>query len=1154
MLSSNSPPPPSGGRRLTQITSVLSRMLGEEILFGDAQDFISLLAKAQSHENALATKKLLESINLNIIIRHFFPTLQLSKIIIKFLLDSKIIIRSSTPLYTYQHSSGTRERYEHITNFNMLFILINYGLNFRIMSVPDDSRIGRWQTNLLERFFTKNDDEKIDYTIEIIPTSSDLSLSLELLPVIEKMADDFILPIFDNPQRAYELRHLRDELSKSLKQWRSNVEQTILHVHENLLILPKSDYVNDPLESLVTENVSDMVRDDKSESGIASLSGPLFEIFADENGHLEIKNSGFSVEPEKQGIFTTFFNQFFILHLCSLAKTHAEFVASSAQTSPYKNSDKPLPKANYSLEIWLYGILSHTNHYPLDQLIAHWQAFKVRLTDRSISAWIFPITSIHLSTKEFEVLLVGKNLQIFRDAFAAYHEYEKVIDQRLQIEKMPTKEILEAILNPAKEDITLDHCYYIRKFKDNNRCLNKNDLDQEFNVNQSVASLLRVRPATLILPKIPIDTYESHWHHCSGVVIITPPLGNVEMVGYKRPAHSDRLVGDHNYALGFPHSSEHLLRYQGGKPSYNEKEFARRINTIYDRSRAQFPDLSRKEFYSVYMHDFPDQQALNRPLHVKDFKFTSNVNELAVLLGNENYDSSKHNSDNFKSINEFYNFISMKLNKQHYRESIKLYYLSLFKKIIHHAIEKNISFSDALHDMQQISKKERYERIRSNGGSNAVLHAGFFLSHATGMSTKYSVVIGKSASTIASNEALLQGLMIKSKDHHALRSPIITEPTSSTTLLSLQQTEIQNRHGNYAAIYVNIKPKVFNYEISGAVVPIKMLGIVNAIILYGYILETFKQDLPFALYSPTSERKFQLYSAMEFKSLYQTYWDQAEMVGGIKENIEKAIVPKDPNVFKVESSSSPSPVNANNNLASANTPMLTYQIRGESENSGNLINILLGQISDNFLTDIFSLETLTAGEKVKYKYDLALKFQAHDKVTGEASLGEIEITHESDLFAYKTDTFTNNRNNLFPIKLHVKISNHFDKFLQSGFTNITKQFMFIGIIKFDNIVRSFGKIRSKTKSYPSISSSSSSSTRSISSSLTPTSTALASLPLAPSTAVGQNTVATPAVATMGVFAIPQAAVAIPAINPAAATLTTATAVNDTKKKPAKRKR
>ena len=210
------------------LNRVLLPVANAEVKDGDIQDFIRLMIDG----NDYSPLETISESNPYLLIRLFFPTVQLPQSLVTFLCEVVFVFRSEAGLYQYPHHNspnGLRTRYEVRMGFQELFLLVNYGLNFRVMSTENENNIGIWNRNLL-KVFEGDASQPANFQLEIIPTKKhDLFAILNEVALLQTISDRFTLPIIDSsPHRLNNTGKLKNIIKAAFKNLENNVNQSII--------------------------------------------------------------------------------------------------------------------------------------------------------------------------------------------------------------------------------------------------------------------------------------------------------------------------------------------------------------------------------------------------------------------------------------------------------------------------------------------------------------------------------------------------------------------------------------------------------------------------------------------------------------------------------------------------------------------------------------------------------------------------------------------------------------------------------------------------------------------------------------------------------------------------------------------------------------
>jgi hypothetical protein len=827
----------------------------------DVEAFKMLICK-----NNHSLIEFIANLNPDNIIRLFFPNTQLSRTNIEFLKKTTFVFRRPAGLFNYAHGRHqTRTRHQYSMNFFMLYLLLNYDATFRKMSVANSHadgtaiNIGHWHDNFVTSLMKSGDNA--DFTIEIIPPkSSDISTILQELFSINLLADDFALPInYDaNNQlemKAYNLRSTLYAMRIGFKNLSANIQNVLKDAYIELNINSSAASKEERVESSYSDNA--LTR---------NLPDALAAMITESGKTITIK------KIQHTSADSAFYNMVFMFCLFALSKNKETLVASKAQESVYKNLASeflvpdPLPAANTSLTTWLYALLSHSVFFPLEDIFDECMFTYREIIERHECPFLpLDIGFFTISKELFDNVFTGRVLTFFKEAFVDVTLFQKKIKERTILHNTSSYDLLQEFL--AGETPEPEKKLYIRKFiTAKSTPLTLVNLEKEFNREKdpAMANVLKVRPATFIVPTLTIETYQGDWRSSSGVLIMTPPDDSISMAGFKRPAYSNALCGKVLHSYGFPMSTEEALRPAGGKPSYNEKDFFRQMLTLNSRYNGSFHDMSRKDFYLKCFIDYK-QPVINGALTEE---------ELDILSGKKVYDTTQQYQDAFIQLYNFYKFVAEQLSGLH--ACVRDYYLQLFIALVF-ATEAHKPLSSTLKKLIVKSKNRKLIAIDENfylkSQNLSLRHKNII---ANNRHTYSLSVVNNSPEDVVimpSNEALLQGLRAvesKTDDNHSF-VPYSKEFTRKEKI----QIELIKRHGNYVAIFVNVASDTsdqINFLGSGSFRPSIQTGLISAWIIYFYLQKYFNQDLPFAVYAHESG-SFMLHTAVQFKKLFPSSWD-----------------------------------------------------------------------------------------------------------------------------------------------------------------------------------------------------------------------------------------------------------------------------------------
>jgi hypothetical protein len=794
----------------------------------------------------------LKHINPDVIIRLFFPNAQLPQAHLSLLKDTIFVFRSRTPLYTYQHRSGLRARYEIKMGLLGLFLLINYNITLRIFSVPEQDHIGQWQS-LGERFLDKYTADgnlaPVDYDLQIIPPQGmDFSLLLELLPDIRDLWNAFNLsPVirrdFNPLHDATHLLNLQQIIKNKLSNLVADVGQTIFQVYDRLTPASQSSEIselsqpdgdNEEEEKKQPEAVIATTETPEEKSvGIAHTFISHFKskfptIISINNNIVTMKSPLYSDEcgedNPKYNTLNTFYNLFFYTSLFALSKKQESLIGAAAQDTSFKD---PESTPCNLLEIWLYRILSAASLNETHEFV---ESYMQRIIDmvqhHQLSGWHFKIDkSFSVSLNMFSQILHEKHITQLQQALNNDLEFEALNQLTNKFRyNTHTHDLLNRLYSQVPDRPVITG--FIRKIADLNL---KKQLD-EFGITSSESNHdndphLRVRPATMILPgKCVIKTYSGNWQDSSGVFMMTGD--SVAMAGYKNAAYSHRLIGEKSQIFGFPFRTECVLRPQGGKAYFSSRMMTVRIYITGLRAMGKLPDLSRKDFLQFYVTEYALSHPEKRMIIYAIINKECHMGELEHLRV---YISAKFDM-RFADLPHIETLI---------KNDVKKYYMDLFEDIVSEAIKCRVALMGTLNRRIKKSLETKKKYISQNLYNAKSNFSPQQVEQLAVAGKRYSLL---SEQTIAaSNEILLQGIRIINKNDS---EPLIVKfHMQHFTIEERIQMVLQERHGNIQAIYANVnladgKPNA--------------KGITEAIKISNFIIDNFKQILPFAIYDEKS--------------------------------------------------------------------------------------------------------------------------------------------------------------------------------------------------------------------------------------------------------------------------------------------------------------
>lgn len=844
---------------------------------------ISAFERMFSAEPAVLT--VLTKLTPDFVIRSFFPTEQLSPAQIKFFEKCVFVIRHKDGVYNYMHSSGPRTRYEMKVGFLGLFLWVNYGVAFRIFSTENsEDNIGSWEKiHILS-----------SYQIELLPPqTADLSDINEQLLAISNLASAFQLtplkemfqPLVDRRDTENTtLLELHHNIHDCLSSLMENVQKQIDIIMKAIMPMPSFSLDEKPSDTPYTQKLDDMLaatidydlfRDDffseryeekhsseSSDSFLMNLADdPLFtgflpaqddnrvkdfpdyihnseiykKIFVKKSHGIVLCQSTADCEFRDLEIYKTHFNALIYLRLFLISKQKEEFVAAESQAKPYVGG-KPLPLSGTALRTHIYGILAASNSFEIEEIRKDSMS-RIRdlITTHIVSQWNFLRDEYHITDEEMSIIFSEKHIAI------PHHTIEKFRNKlaySASLSIKPTVELLKDLIETSKTDPKVG--IFLRKFLQTDNATLQDEFSNDF---------YRICPTTMVIPGIPIKTYEKAWIDKSGIMIIKPS----HLAGFKRPAFSDMLKNSDTY-LGFPHSVG-SLRVQGGKPSYTVADFHRCLRTIHLKHTNAIVDMTRKEFLRdvIYLYCKKNPRAnLKMPFELTPL-------EIECLSGRINQEElEEKKSPSFNTITELRMYCTKRVScsVEIDNKDIIFYYFSSLRDMLSIAINTKKSLLDVLNTAIENGKQRRMASINNNKYHPGANIPDEYKKLIIAAGRKYRNLDDETV--YASNEALLQGIHIKNSRRP---SAIIFSPENYTNGELIQQ-ELYRRYGNIVAIFANVS---MNDPSSSNVSSKNVSGINQALTNHAFALEVYHQDLPFVTYD---KGEFAIYTLETFKALF----------------------------------------------------------------------------------------------------------------------------------------------------------------------------------------------------------------------------------------------------------------------------------------------
>jgi hypothetical protein len=828
-MSSSRPEIPSSqmltDRLSTLLNLVIKPVTNQKVKADDVNQFISLLHEGIFGQQAL---ELLSETNTDFLIRLFFPTVQLPRSLVNFIKETVIVFRSEAGLYKYQHrnsDTGWRVRHEVRMGFLELFLFVNYGVNFRIMSTENATHIGIWNRDFKQRLDAISN-VTANYEIEIIPPKSeDFFKILKSVAVLQTFFKRITLPIVDfssNPLQ--NIGPLKTAIKLAF-------EKLQIHdlMHEIFQQLPQTFA---PADSKTEKMLEDDAALAQANAIIERLHPPFDSFFTLLGKSITLHS--FENHPQFRNDLLNYFKLQFLL---LASKEQYNQVANWSRDEMYKG-DGPITDRNKSIKAWIYQILSVICAHDVDDMLDIAVANLYGNADNN-----FQLTnhSINIPIKIFNMMFTEKNIALL----ARYNDMKvlKLFIMRDGYRNQTTEALLTQLFNMKK----MEHAsFYIRKII--NRTPNRSPLltvehlQKEFGFDEKVDAQMRVKPATFMVPGIPIATYKGLWTNASGVIIITPPDEAVPMAGFKRTALADGLKGDRAHTFGFPFRVGPSMRSQGGKPSYTVTTFFKRILAIDLRAKGKLVDMSRKEFFRNYFIGFNNQSLFNDFLNC-EISFSND--ELKAFLNNKNISASSTDYNIYLQISDL-----LKRSLLSYPAPVIEHYFQSFNSIVRAAIENKKSITSVLYQFEQDSFHQRLKRIVNNKYAPQSAQLPQPMLHSLAKAGRRYYHLEKSLQYQHSNEVLLQGL--RPYDNAVDdQFPIVNDDMKPAIII---KRNLLTRHGNFPAVYANT------------------FSIADAILIHLYLKEQYGKPLPFVTYDENLF-EFTVHSPEHFMQTHQETWN-----------------------------------------------------------------------------------------------------------------------------------------------------------------------------------------------------------------------------------------------------------------------------------------
>ncbi len=818
---------PENKRIFDFLNQVIKPVSNNQMKSNDIKSFFNLISISAVRGGGHLSLQTLKETNPDILIRLFFPTIQLPQPLVEFLTEAVIVFRSEIGFYDYpQFNAGVRELktcHEVRMGFLEIYLMVNFGLNFRHTNIENQNNIGVWNRDLSDSLSINTN---ATYEIEILPPrNTNLFKTLKCVAHLQTFADAFALPQLEqSPHRLVNLEKLENTFKSAFKTLEYNLTQVIENTFTQLSKL------HAPENSKDEAKLEDIDAVTKASASIAKLRSPFQEMFTLRAHTIQLNEIIGHSKLQKD-----FFNYIALYFLLLLGKEQLHQATALASETKY-NGQQPI-RENNSLQAWLYKFLRVECSKDLDALQTIAYGNYQTLTKNYIDSHILLSTnSLTIPAELFNKILTEKNIALINSVDP--HAIKLATEQLDSYKDQTTKFLLTELLNTKK---SLHSSIFIRKIhnkKDTTESLAKQSIQRDFHCDTNVDYMLTVRPATFVVPGIPIATYQRANANSSGVIIITPPDNAVPMVSYKRAAYD--LSEKPSHPFGFPYQIENAMRVHGGKPSYSMEEFFQRIMAIELRAEGKLKDMPRKEFFRHYFNEIISEalsfsEILNRVLDFSGEEKQAFLSDCVIAI--------EPGSD-YGTYLELVDDIKRKL--RHLPIEVTNHYLSRFKSIVNEAIAKQQSIKDILSDHENRSLITRVKRFEDNKNSYGIGHLPTQHIHAIAAPGIRYYRHHNSIKHHHSNETLLQGIRpIHNAFDNTAMYPLMNDNWDAALIIKHQ---LLTRYGNYTAVYANTTSPA---------------GIQDAIKIHLYYKSTYGKSLPFVTYDETSFN-FAVYTKDEF--------------------------------------------------------------------------------------------------------------------------------------------------------------------------------------------------------------------------------------------------------------------------------------------------
>jgi hypothetical protein len=793
------------------LNCALKPVSNKTVKIDDVKAFIELVKQGQQGVESVLLETIMRS-NPEIIIRLFFPSVQLPQTLVNFLNETVIVIRSQCDLFNHQRfnppTTSSNKSHEIKMSLLELFLLTNHGLYLRILDTETENNIGIWDRNLKESLT-----ENYFLQIEIIPPKSqDLFTVLKCISQLRKFSDKFTIPAIDLTPHQLKSERFETALKSAFKALDCNVEETIENTFTQLL-QPHTSAADSKDEISVEKHV-DM---QKATTIVERLAIPFRQMLTTNNQSITLNAITNQTKYQKD-----LFNYIALYFLLLLGKEQYTQVTNLARHDHH--GDNESSNSNKCLQTWIYQILEAVCINQRDDLqsIAH-HNLKL-LTNNYLDSHIrLSTNSLSIPAKIFNIIFDEKNITMINKVNT--DKLTKMTEELDSLKDQPTEVLLAKLFATQR---SLHSSIYIRKIRNKTRedePLTVDRLKNEFGDLTDLEYLLYVRPATFHVPGIPIATHRQAWLNSSGVFIITPPDDAVMAAYYKRSALSDALAGSRANLYGFPYSAE-VLWAQGGKVSYTTREFYRRILSIELRAEGKLKDMSRKEFFRNYFIRITREAQPFSEILGRELTFTA---EEIQAFENNTTITSKPDSD-------YKHYIDLEKNIQLILKLLPLevimHYLKRLKQLVGDALRQKKSILAILNIRENKSLTQRYLKLKNNKYTPEMTRLPDQLLKEIAIRGNRYFRHQDSAKYHLGNEVLLQGLRPYDQAHGNIY-PIMDDNWNASIMIKYH---LINRHGNYPAVYVNMSKK----------------GIEDAWRIHEYLKSKYGSSLPFFIYDENS--------------------------------------------------------------------------------------------------------------------------------------------------------------------------------------------------------------------------------------------------------------------------------------------------------------